>query len=978
MERSAFTKEESLALKAVAVLLIIMYHSISGNSVYWGFTHNFFPLTESQINHIGAYCKICVGIVAFVTGYGITKKYRNSTKSVSQQAISQYVSTMKAFWPVFIICILVTALIDGRPFTVYAGQSFLHSFLNLLLDGLGIAKLMGTPNLDGSWCYLSAMTVFVFAAPLFQKAVKHTGWLAPLFLLLAFPRMVGMGYLPGAGILPFYFLVSVLLGVIFAEYDLFAHLDSIQLKPGNECLNRLMRLTVATLMLFLSYKAFHFLPVLSFWEYHYALAPLVFILFFHEWMQVLPFLRRPLAQLGRHSGNIYFVHGLLLGYYLRTFLFSMPLILLTPLTTYAVGLLFSVVLEAGKAYLNKRVIQQKKHESFSVRLRGYWCSEALRQLVSPCLFAITLLLLDIGLRGLHSGVGVTAFYDPIPRRFTLAWVIMLTAITLLLPKLLRRIVVGAVGGMFLLLFLVHSMMIQAKGNFFSFNSLMYAADGLRFLDTSYIKINPWIWFIFFLGMLLLVLSVLLIPKKGPNICRVIICVALIVAGIGAININRQNNLTDRLENHFNIYQNSLIYDNFTDSNACVMLCGMYQYTFRDFCITYGVYDSLRYINDHDSVMILDSWYASKEVDKDNVWTGRFSEKNMIMIQLEAIDTWMINEVFMPNLYHIKQESVDFINHYAPMYSDAGTFNTEMIVNTGMVAPFVGAKSSMYSRNEYPYSLANLMKLNEYSVNSFHRSHKNTYNRGVIHQNWGYEQYYSGIDMGIPEDRLDFDNEVMRAYDLITSKEKKFFSFIITYSAHGPYEHSAVSDYYFDTAKALLPPDTGEMIIHAMARAKVTDEFIGQLYDQLAKDGFLDNTVLVFYSDHYDYYAGRDLILDIKGAENLDMASNTPFFIYEKETPPAKISKITSSIDILPTLVNLFDLDTDGRYYVGNDAFSANGGYVIFKDFSWYDGETYWNTSAPGKLTVENQARNEELISRLKMSWETMRMNYFAN
>ena len=42
-------------------------------------------------------------------------------------------------------------------------------------------------------------------------------------------------------------------------------------------------------------------------------------------------------------------------------------------------------------------------------------------------------------------------------------------------------------------------------------------------------------------------------------------------------------------------------------------------------------------------------------------TGIFKGKNLIPIQLEAIDTWMLNET-APNLSKIKSESIDFINH----------------------------------------------------------------------------------------------------------------------------------------------------------------------------------------------------------------------------------------------------------------------------------------------------------------------------
>ncbi len=612
--------------------------------------------------------------------------------------------------------------------------------------------------------------------------------------------------------------------------------------------------------------------------------------------------------------------------------------------------------------------------NWKITLRGLWEDQRLRRFVSPVLFFFDLVLADAGLRFLHLGTGVTRFLDPVPWIFTLAWAAMLTGAVLWLPRRGRQAAMGLLGGMSTLLFLVHVMMKRAKGNFFSFSALMYAGDGLKFLDASYLQVRKLTWILLTALIVLLVLAILLTPKDRMSWRRAALSLALIALGVGAVNLNRVSNLSARQDNHFNIYQSSLLYENFSNPNACVMLCGMHQYTFRDFCVTYGVYDSFNRISSSDRIKELDAWYAEKTPDPDNDWTGRFAGKNLILIQLEAIDTWMINEQFMPNLYRIQGESLNFANHYTPLYSDAGTFNTEMIVNTGLAAPFVGATSSMYSRNSYPYSLAHLMRAAGYTANSFHRSSPDIYNRGEIHRNWGYEKYYSGEDMGI--EQLDFDAELMRAYDKMVG-DQPFLSFVVTYSGHGPYVDSDVSAAYYDMAAALLPADTDQMIVHAMAHAWATDQFIGQLYDRLEADGRLEDTVLVFYGDHYDYYVLDDrLIMEQKGVYDANLITHTPFFIYDKGTPGETVEKVTSTLDVLPTLVNLFGLDCDGRWYVGNDAFSHNGGYVIFKDYSWYDGTTYWNSMGSGEQTQEVQLRNEEIRRRLEMSWETMRTNYF--
>ena len=599
----------------------------------------------------------------------------------------------------------------------------------------------------------------------------------------------------------------------------------------------------------------------------------------------------------------------------------------------------------------------------------------LRDILSSAVFFCVMVGLDVGVRWIYRGNSITYFFALVPWVSTLSWALMVTSLLRLLPQIPQRIAIGMLGGLFNLLYLVNCLMFQAKANFFSFSSLIFAADGFKFLDASYIQVRKLVWIFLFCGIAATVLAAVLVPpgrRGGRQRALSLVMAALCIL---AINVNREKNLTDRLAPHFDIHQASLLYEDFSNSVECLPLTGLYQYTFRDFCITYGVYNRLNRIGHDDIIKNLDNWYASKTPDPDNQWTGRFKGKNLILIQLEAIDTWMINEEFMPNLYRLQQESLDFVQHYTPVYYDAGTFNTEMIVNTGLVSPFIGTTSSMYSRNAYPDSLAHLMTAEGYTANSFHRSGGDVYNRGEVHENWGYAHYYSGVEMGM--ENRDLDTEMLNAYDIMTP-DSPFLTFIITYSAHGPYADSYLSAHNYEFAAQRLPEGCNEMLIHSFAHAYETDLFVGQLCDRLEADGLLDNTVLVFYADHYNYYAlDTDLIMEQKGVNDKNMMTRTPFFIYEKGTPEQKIDKVGGSIDILPTIANLFGLNTDGTHYVGNDFFSGSGGYVIFADYSWYDGETYWNALGSEPPTDVIAVRSEELRNRLEMSWDTMRYDYFS-
>ena len=591
------------------------------------------------------------------------------------------------------------------------------------------------------------------------------------------------------------------------------------------------------------------------------------------------------------------------------------------------------------------------------------------------LFYLILLALDLVFRNVQNLSALTPVNDRIPMLFTLSWCLLLTAVVLLLPAKAARVYIPLVTTVFAVLMVVHCGMFSFNGKYFSFSDIRFAADGAAFFSFDYIFIRK-IIIATAVGSILasLVLSTLVPCRKYTT--RYVLLPFLLAAAslVGIYAARAEVNLQDAFLSWDNYKRKNALYENFTDTEECIMLTGLYQYTFRDFCLSYNIYDRIGGASGKRAA--LDDYYESKAVDSDNGMTDLFEGKNLILIQLEAIDTWMINEVCMPTLTALKQDSLDCVNHYAPMYLAAGTFNTENIVNTGLVSPFVGGSNAIYTRNNYPLSLPNLFRAKGYTANSFHNSRGEVYDRATTHLNWGYQTYFSGTDLGMPD--IDFDTNFMCGYDKIVPTDEPFVSFIITYSGHGAYEGSSVSAAYCDKFAALLPENTDEMVIHAYAHAYETDLFIKALVEQLDADGRLDDTVLAFYSDHYNYYVLDDtIVMDQKGVYDQNLIQSTAFFIYSKGLSAEQVTKVTSTIDILPTLVNLFGLDTDGRYYVGNDVFSENGGYVIFKDYSWFDGTVYSKAVAENFDTDYIQNMNEEVSQRLNNSWDTVNLDYFA-
>lgn len=511
----------------------------------------------------------------------------------------------------------------------------------------------------------------------------------------------------------------------------------------------------------------------------------------------------------------------------------------------------------------------------------------------------------------------------------LGWSLLLTAVAVLLPRLGKRIYMGVLGAAFFILTIVHGVYFNMFRKFFSFADMAFAGDGFAFLDSSYLVIRKLAVLCGLVCIVLMAAAIVLAPKESgyPRFrlltacCGFLAGLALIAAVSQAFFRGGDTMIWDMGTDP------ATVYENFTDTKASLSLLGLYHYTFRD--IQLVLFPGGGSLTDAEKAEI--AGFAAERSHGENDMSGLLAGKNLILVQLEAIDTWMLED-YMPALKAVKDQSVAFANHYTPAYITAGTFNTEFIVNTGLLPAATGTSTSVYTRNAFPSSLAHLFRDQGYTAESFHGSEGTVYNRGSIHENLGYEAYHSGSDMGMPNYVMD--SQLLLAFDEMTD-DAPFFTFIITYSGHGPYsDENPIYQAHAAQAQAQAKRTDGNYV-YAVAHAMETDLFVENLMLELEDSGLLENTVVAFYADHYNYYMLDDgLNMDIKGVDSLNLLQHTDFFIYSKDLEPRTVEKYTSSLDVLPTLANLFGLDAEYSLLAGDDAFSQGGGYVFFNDNTW--------------------------------------------
>ena len=575
--------------------------------------------------------------------------------------------------------------------------------------------------------------------------------------------------------------------------------------------------------------------------------------------------------------------------------------------------------------------------------------------------ALAWLILDVNLRYTFQGTAVVgAWYLP-AFLFTFGWILVLTGLVIFLPGRARSLARWLPTVVFGLLTLTHSAFMNVFRRFFSVAALTFSGVG-DFVETDYIQFHPPILWAFGGAVVLTFLSGRLqkrfpLPRgKKPALLGLAAVVAggCVIAGVHFLYFPKMDTV---------VWENTdkdaaaAAYQDYTNSTNALMVSGLYQYTVRDLWICLRPAGSLS----QEEEQAIDGYIAQYEAGQaPNEYTGLLAGKNLILVQLEAIDTWMLSKDYMPNLWQVKQESLSFTNHYTPAYITAGTFNTEFIANSGLLPATGGIPTSVYTRDSYPYSLANLFAGAGYTCRSFHGSEGTVYDRENIHKNLGYESYHGGQAMAMEVYMMD--RYLMNGFETMTEGDP-FFSFLITYSGHGPYgEDSGIYQAHADDAQRLAG-DTEGNYVYAVAGAMETDQFVGEFMAKLEQTGLAEDTVVVFYADHYNYYMMDDALnMQIKGVDNMNMLQHTDFFIWSRDLEAGQVDKVTSTLDVLPTLANLFGLDTTGAFLPGHDGLGDQGGYVFFNDGSWYDGEVYWSSGSGDGGDPEKTAQINRIMS----------------
>ena len=582
-------------------------------------------------------------------------------------------------------------------------------------------------------------------------------------------------------------------------------------------------------------------------------------------------------------------------------------------------------------------------------------------------------------------------YTPI--LFTLCWVMLFIGVSLSFKKNLSKIMYGIFIIFYLFIFIGNGIYFSMTSTFFDMALFESAGEGAPYLLDAIINCNL---FVYVSAIIILISSyhaIKRMPKKKKNNPKLLCIILVLFAIIHTIIPTTLGKANDDLT--WSSWKNPRnIYILFNDNNKSMKISGLFEYTARNFYITFLKKETELTEEDID---FLNAAFEEK-ISETNSNTGIFKGKNIIMVQLEGMDSWLINKNDTPTLYSMINNGYNFTNHYSYYTGGGSTFNSEFAVNTGFITPLSYSKNAYtFNKNSFPYSLANLLKEEGYSVNAFHMNDGEYYSRKVNYLNWGYDNYYGLKDDPVyDDDSYQLDRELVlneKFNELLFKQEGKFMHYIISYSNHTPFTNTkGVCKMLYNLDKEKLLLDNPELEIEDVEmteeecvrrQAQETDYMMQLLIEKLKENELLNDTVFVVFADHYLYTIEDKTILDKYKNTSNNLINNTPFFIWSPNTKKININKPTSQLNILPTVLNLFGIEYNPNNYITQDALSKNyNGVVFFSDYSWYDGNVYVSdgviTNNKTLSQEQIEIKNDYVSYVAKKNDLALQYNYFKN
>lgn len=376
--------------------------------------------------------------------------------------------------------------------------------------------------------------------------------------------------------------------------------------------------------------------------------------------------------------------------------------------------------------------------------------------------------------------------------------------------------------------------------------------------------------------------------------------------------------------------NMLFQSNIVNEKIKAQALGMINYQL--YSATKPLLQTIQGKNTHVSQSLINEIKNIKPTKRKDYF-GEAKNKNVIVIQLEAVQNFPINKTIngneiTPNINKLIRNSIYFSNFFQQI-GKGNTSDAEFVLNTSIYPLGDVAMSQEYGEKDIP-SLPKLLNNYGYTSLTFHTNDVTFWNRNKLYQALGFDEFYDKKYFGNSDviaygasDEILYIKALARLKTL-HQKGEKFYANLISMSSHHPFKIPA------DKPQLPIPKEYQKTNIGAYLQAvHYADYALGIFIENLKENGMWEDTLLIIYGDHYGLQIKnekeRKLIRKLLGREyhkELD-GFNTPLIISLpwKNINGLEKKSVAGQIDLMPTITGILGISLDDHIHFGQDLFN---------------------------------------------------------
>lgn len=379
----------------------------------------------------------------------------------------------------------------------------------------------------------------------------------------------------------------------------------------------------------------------------------------------------------------------------------------------------------------------------------------------------------------------------------------------------------------------------------------------------------------------------------------------------------------------------------------------------------------RVLADSSDIIEVKNYVQANHKDPDPEMFGVAEGKNVFMISLESIQSFVIDndmegQEITPFLNELKEDSYYFENFYHQT-EQGKTSDSEFIVANSMFGRGSGAVFFTHAQNDYN-ATPGILGENGYYSSVMHANNRTFWNRDVVYDTLGYDHFYdveyydvneeNSVGWGL-KDKEFFEQSI----DLLKEQPQPFYTSFITLTNHFPFELD-------EEDKMIDEGDYGSGTLNRFfPTVRYMDYAVEEFFNDIKEAGLYEDSIFILYGDHYGISSNHNNAM----AQFLEQDEITPFDTVQLQRVPMfihipghegeVIDTVSGQVDIQPTLMHLLGMTTKQDIQFGSDLFSPdNESYAVLRNGSFITDDVVWtNNTCYDKETGEPMAE-EDMIA----------------